>query len=197
MIGYISGKIVKAHPGKILVKLPSGLGYQVFVSPMNRYMTNDQVELYIYESVRESGSELYGFIEYQNYEMVEKLLKVNGVGPKMAALVVYTLGHERILNGLIKADPKVFSEVKGLGAKTAKKIILELKGDVVNIEDIIQSDSDSNAQFSLEFTEALSNLGFKRGEIVSSITKLKKAQDWDEDNLAETIRAGLKVLSKK
>jgi len=195
MIGFLSGKIVKASPGKIIVKLPSGLGYIVSVSPIIHYMVNDQVDLYIHEAFKDTGSDLYGFIEYSDYEMVEKLLKVNGVGPKIAALAVYTLGHEKIRQGLLKADPKIFDEVKGLGAKTAKKIILELKGDIISIEDFIQNDY-SNSEFSLEFTEALSNLGYKRGDIVSAISSLKKKGDWNDADLAGTIRAGLKVLSK-
>jgi Holliday junction DNA helicase RuvA len=196
MIAYLSGRIVKASVGKLIIKLPSGLGYLVHVSPLRVYMINDQLDLFIYSAVRDNGTELYGFDEYQDYEMVEKLLKVNGVGPKMAALVVYTLGSESIAKGLTQADPKVFAQVKGLGAKTAKKIILELKGDVVNIEDMVHNES-GNSQFAVEFTDALGNLGFKRGDIVSAITKLKKSGQWDDDKLAETIRAGLKILSKK
>ena len=122
-------------------------------------------------------------------------MKVSGVGPKMAANIVFSLGFEKIKKFIAAGKADDLVEVKGLGAKTAKKIVLELKGAMTDLDSLEKF--DSNSQMAVNFTETLANLGYKRGEIVAIITKLKKAKKWDEDNLMDSVKEGLKMLSKK
>ncbi len=195
MIAYLSGKILAKINSQIIIKTPSGIGYIVSISPQRQYMTNDNVEIFTLEIQRENKADLFGFESIEERSWMEKLLKVSGVGPKSAATIIYSLGINNIVEAINKNDAKPFAEVKGLGAKTAKKIVLELKGQLVDL-DSKGNKFPQNDNFTFEFLETLSGLGYKRGEIVSSITRLKKAGLWNEENLVETVRSGLKALGR-
>ena len=194
MIGYISGRIIAFIESKMVVKTTSGLGYMVSFNQQKRYMINENVELFVLHVSREDKEELFGFETIQDREWVENLLKVNGVGPKMAALIIYSMGVNRIKQALDDKDIEPFCKVKGLGKKTAQKIVLELKGTMVDLEKVV-ADMD-NGDFTINFTEAMGNLGYKRGEIVSAISTLKKDKLWETDDLLSTIRRGLSLLGK-
>ncbi|NJK70932.1 hypothetical protein HC864_04870 [Candidatus Gracilibacteria bacterium] len=195
MIGYIIGKTGNTIDNKLLIKLPSGLGYLININPNDFYQQNDTIELFIYEARKEDKIDLYGFQTIKEREWMEKLLKVGGVGPKMAALIIYQLGSKRLLETINAKDTDELKQVKGLGAKTAKKIILELSNNItvdeMNILGIEKSKTIS------DFTETLSGLGYNRGLIVSTITAMKRDKVWDETNLKEMVKIGLKYMSRK
>lgn len=193
MIGYISGKIQAVFAHNIVIKLTDGLGYIVYVKDPFTYMINEHIDLYILHIHREDSSDLFGFAEQKDREWVEKLLKVSGVGPKMAANIIYSLGWKKLSECIKDMDSGILQEVKGLGLKTAKKILLELKGAEVDITD--QTIKNSQSLTVTNFTETLTNLGYKRGQIVSVITQLKKEKLWDEGNLMDMVKLGLKYMS--
>jgi holliday junction DNA helicase RuvA len=194
MIGFISGKVQAVFGNQIIVRLSDGLGYLVHINEGFRFMVNEHVEIYILHIQREDTSELYGFKDLKDREWVEKLLKVSGVGPKMAANIIYSLGWEKLSECIKLMDASVLQQVKGLGLKTAKKILLELKGVEVDITE--ETIKHSKSQTVTNFTETLTNLGYKRGQIVAVITQLKKEQLWDENNLMDMVKLGLKYMSK-
>jgi Holliday junction DNA helicase RuvA len=109
--------------------------------------------------------------------------------------VVFSLGVNKILDALQIGDPKPFSEVKGLGGKTAKKIVLELKGETVDLKELDKK-SEQGSYFTQEFVDTLSGIGYKRGEIVAVISGLKKEGQWNEGDIVETVRFGLKHLGR-
>lgn len=195
MLAYLNGKVLIYRNNTIILKLPTGIGYLINVDPRKNYMVNENLELFILEVKRDDKNELFGFERLEDQEWVEKLVKVSGVGPKTAALVVYTLGIEQIKEAISKNDAKILGQVKGLGAKTAKKIILELKGAATDMEEMDKK-MDVNSNFALDFVDTLGGLGYKRGEIVALITKLKSKNVWNEDDLVETVRNGLRELGR-
>jgi Holliday junction DNA helicase RuvA len=195
MLAYLNGRIVAAMLGQIVVKLPAGMGYLVNVSTNKNYYQNEAVELFLWEVIRDDRTDLFGFESLDEKNWCEKLMKVSGVGPKSAANIVFSLGVSTIMDALRMGDPKAFAEVKGLGGKTAKKIILELKGATTDLVDM-EGRMDSSSSFTSEFVDTLSGLGYKRGEIVSAISKLKKDKKWLENDIVETVRAGLKELGR-
>jgi Holliday junction DNA helicase RuvA len=196
MIAFLSGKIIAIFNNQIILRLPSGIGYLVQISPKQNFMLNETVELFVLEVHKENKREFFGFTNLQDREWVEKLLKVDGVGPKIAAQIVYFLGHEGLLQAIQNSDIKALTQVKGLGQKTAKKIILELKFSQVKLAEL-ETNSPQSDQTITTFTETLANLGFNRRAIVEVISRLKAEQRWDEQNLNEMIKQSLKLLSKK
>jgi len=196
MIAFLSGKIIAIFNNQIIVRLPSGIGYLVQISPKQNFLLNETVELFVLEVHKENKREFFGFTNLQDREWVEKLLKVDGVGPKIAAQIVYFLGHEGLLQAIQNSDIKALTQVKGLGQKTAKKIILELKSSQVMLAEL-ETNSQHSDQTITTFTETLANLGFNRRAIVEVISRLKAEQLWDEQNLNEMIKQSLKLLSKK
>jgi Holliday junction DNA helicase RuvA len=195
MLAFLTGKIILHRNSTIILRLTSGAGYLVNVDPGKRYLVGENIELFILEVKREDKNELFGFEILEDQEWVEKLVKVSGVGPKTAANVVWTLGIEQINEAIRKNDAKILGQVKGLGAKTAKKIILELKGATTDVAELDKK-MDLNSNFALDFVDTLGGLGYKRGEIVAIITKLKTKNLWDENDLVETVRSGLRELGR-
>lgn len=198
MIGYINGKVVGQIGNEVIVRIPNGLGYIVHVGSGDAFMQNEIFERYVLQVNKEDKVDLYGFKTLEERKWVEKLLKVNGVGPKMAANIVFSLGVEKIRQGLEQKELAVFSSVKGLGAKTAKKILLELKGDELRIDELAQHETNSlnKSQTVTDFTETLSSLGYKRAQIVNVIARLKKDGLWNEKDLKSMVRQGLKYFAK-
>jgi len=204
MIGYLSGKVIAHLDAKIIVKPPSGVGYIVNVSPAKNYLTNENVDIFILEvgNKNDGTTELYAFDQMSDRECVEKLMKVDGIGPKMAAKMVYALGNQAIYEAIYTGSVENLQQVKGLGLKTAKKIILELKGGSTDLDSLeksskFSSSKGSYSQTAIQFTDALSNMGYKRGEIVMTITAMKKANLWNEsEDIAHLVKSGLKLLSK-
>jgi Holliday junction DNA helicase RuvA len=195
MLAYINGRIIARDGNQIIVKLPAGMGYLVNVSLKKNYLQNENGELFLLEIKREDRNELFGFDNLEEKNWCEKLMKVSGVGPKMAANVVFSLGVNQILDALQIGDPKPFSEVKGLGGKTAKKIVLELKGETVDLKELDKK-SEQGSYFTQEFVDTLSGIGYKRGEIVAVISNLTKEGQWNEADIVETVRFGLKHLGR-
>ena len=171
------------------------MGFLVYIWDEKDFITNENVDLYIYENKREDKTELFGFREWGDRDWMEKMLGVNGIGTKTAASIVYSLGVENIQNALRDQDPGPFAEVTGVGPKSAKKIILDLKGVLVN--ELIINTSGKNTQISIQFSEALSNLGYKKGEIVGIISEMKKDKIWEENNLEFLVREGIKRMGKR
>lgn len=195
MIGLLSGKIAARLEDKIILKTPNGIGYLVNVSPYKQYLVNENIDLYILQVFRDKYvDELFGFEDIKDREWVEKLTKVNGVGSKTSANIAFTLGWEKIMAAINQGDHKVFSDIKGLGLKTAKKIVLELKGDIEDLD--LRENINVNDQTIINFTDTLMDLGYKRGDVVKAISQMKKDQVWDEDNMSDMVRFGLKYLGK-
>jgi holliday junction DNA helicase RuvA len=192
MLAYISGKIVHRSGDNLVIKTASGLGYLVQVAANSNFLVNENIELFLYNSVnRENQQELFGFEDFSLREWMIKLIQVPGVGPKMGATIVFALGN-KIGQILRQGELEALQEIKGLGAKTAKKILLEFQG-----KDFDMNNLSNNNPFALQFSESLKNIGYKQSEIVTTITQLKTLDKWDEQNLAETLRWSLKLLSKK
>lgn len=196
MLAYISGKVVAKLAGKVIVKVPSGLGYLISISPNQNYLENENLELFLLEINTKDTPELFGFNSIDERDWVEKLLKVNGVGPKMAAKIVYTIGIGKIIEAINQSDTDILTEVPGLGAKTAKKIVIEFKGAKTNIKKFEAAEVNLTNDFTIDFVDTLSGLGYRRGEIVSIITRLKRQKAWDESNLIETVKKGLEELGR-
>jgi holliday junction DNA helicase RuvA len=194
MIGFLAGKIIGFLNDKIIVRLPSGLGYIITVDPTLELILNENIELFALEVIRDNNSELFGFKDIESRVWVEKLIEVDGVGPKSATNMIYTLGVPKLRNAIAEQDDATLSTVKGVSSKTAKKVILELHNKDVNIKTLNQNKYKSKTSIASEFTETMSSLGYTRSQIVNVIGAMKQESNWQEDDLNILVKSALKYL---
>lgn len=194
MIGFLSGKIIGFLNEKIILRMPSGMGFIITVDPIIELILNENIELFALEVVRDGASELFGFKDIEQRVWVEKLIEVDGVGPKTATNMIYTLGVAKIRTAIAEQDDDTLAQVKGISSKTAKKVILELHNKDINIKTLNQTKSKFKTSIASEFTETLSSLGYSRSQIVNVIGVMKHEQNWQEDDLNTLVKVALKYF---
>lgn len=156
MIDAIRGKVVQTSLQGVLIETPSGLFY--FVNTTSTTATNfldkkgEEVFLYTFFRIREDEASLYGFEDQKTKEVFLSLLKVNGVGPKLAMKILAKIGSNELIDALNRADVGFLKTIPGLGAKTSGKIILELR------DKLILSDEDDKKVSSSEYQDLLDSL---------------------------------------
>ncbi len=129
MIGYLNGKLITFY-GSTVVLETGGVGYELTCTNncLSRLINNKGGEAYVFTAVREDGIFLYGFDNMDEKDMFLKLTTVSGVGPKAALSILSHLGANGTRASILNSDVKSLASVKGLGKKTAEKIIVELRG---------------------------------------------------------------------
>ena len=131
MIDYIKGQFAELTPTAATIEC-NGIGYQIHIS-LNTYgVINGQEsgKLYIYESIREDAHVLFGFADKHEREIFQHLISVSGVGPSTARVIVSTYSAKELENAIATGNVAVLQSVKGIGAKTAQRIIVDLKGKI-------------------------------------------------------------------
>lgn len=182
MIGYLKGQVKSVGKDQVLVVIDN-LGYEVFVSAptLDKVKVGEEQEFWTHEYLRENARELYGFPTREELGLFRDLMKVSGVGPKMA-LNVLSLGAGRVREAITKGDAGMLGSVSGVGKKTAQKIVLELKGVL----------SDANAvSADMEAVDALRRLGYSQREASEALHGVAG------ETVEEKIKAALKILGKR
>ncbi len=200
MIAYLRGKVLETTAETAILDV-NGVGYELYCTRgAFRTLTVGAVaELYTYLQVKEDGITLFGFGEPKEKELFLKLITVSGVGPKMGISILATLSADDFALAIATADVKRLATVKGLGKKTAEKIVLELHGKISAAEVLGASGDDltpiptaaNPAKLSAQDEEAISalmGLGFTRTESVQAI---KKAHDLGATTVEEIIMKAL------
>ena len=131
MIGYIKGKVLAAEAGAVLLE-NGGIGYELVCSGalFAKLASAKEGEAYTDLQVREDGVSLFGFVSLEEKKMFLQLVTVSGVGPKMGIAILSGMSVQDIAVAIASSDVKLLSSVKGLGKKTAERIILELREKV-------------------------------------------------------------------
>lgn len=178
MLGYVKGNLLSYGEGTILLE-NNGIGYEITCSNAvyQKILQNNGGEVYTYLAVREDGISLYGFIDANEKEMFLKLISVSGVGPKMGITILSQLKREDIAVKIATSDVKGLSQVKGLGKKTAERIILELREKMGAIDldsGEILSPINSTAPIDQDALIALTSLGFTKSECEKVLSKAQK-----------------------
>jgi holliday junction DNA helicase RuvA len=198
MIGHISGKIIGFLDQKIILKTTSGVGYLITVNQDLEMILNESFEFFVLDVTRDTGTELYGFTSLEERLWVEKLIAVDGVGPKTATIIVYTLGISQIKLAIDTQDDQTLAKVKGISSKTAKKIILELHNKDVDIKTLNQNRNNKTSKtlssLTSDFTETLASLGYKRGQIVNVISNMKQDGVWQDQDLNDLVKTSLRYF---
>jgi len=149
MIYKITGKVEKVDDNQICVTLSNGIGYEVncTLADIEKF-TSDNTEktVYTYLQVREDAMVLFGFSSLNIKAMFLKLISISGIGPKMAISILSDISTQDLAYSIVNGDVKALSRVKGLGKKTAERIILELKEKVHAVEGEIKKDIKAAAK---------------------------------------------------
>ena len=202
MIAYLRGKVVALTEETVILDV-NGVGYEAYCSggAFRKIGNNDYAELYTYLQVKEDGMTLFGFADIKEKELFLKVISVSGVGPKLGIAILTGLSAEEFLLAVQTADAKRLSTVKGLGKKTAEKIILELHGKIsaaevmsVNEEEkkIPETQSVKLSKADEDAVSALMGLGFTRNESAQAVKKAREAGAVSvEDVIMKALQSGI------
>lgn len=200
MISYIKGPLTAIFEDTVVVEAGSiGFDIHVPLTVLEKLpKIGETVTLYTYFQVREDAMTLYGFLNRQDLEMYRLLIAVNGIGPKAALGILSALRPDDLRMAIISGDAKAISRAPGVGAKTAQRVILDLK-DRVRIEDIQVMDFAAPADSTVnmghagrEAIEALISLGYSALEASKAV---KKVEITDEMSSEDVLKASLKHLA--
>ena len=185
MIAYIRGKVLETMEETMIVDV-NGLGYELFCSSgaFRKAGVGEYIELSTYLQVKEDGVTLFGFESPKEKELFLKLISVDSVGPKLGISVLSGMSAEDFATAIATADAKRLSTIKGLGKKTAEKIILALHGKI-SAGEIMQASGDTPTARAKQPAEkltpmeedalvALQGLGFTRTESLQAVKKAKE-----------------------
>ena len=188
MISYLKGRILTITSETAIIEV-NGVGYEAYLSggAFRKITVGEIAEIYTHLQVKEDGITLFGFASPQEKELFLKLITVSGVGPKMGISILANMSADDFAEAVATADVKRLSAVKGLGKKTAEKIVLELHGKISAaevmsasadpLEKALENASVSQGKLSAleeEAVSALMGLGFTRTESVQAVKRAKE-----------------------
>jgi len=196
MIGRLRGKIVdKSAEGAVLDV--GGVGYDVAL-PLSTLAAlpaqGEEVSLWIHTHVREDELKLFGFADRQDRTAFRTMLKVGGVGPKVALAVIGALSGDQLAKAVDAGDTRRLTAIPGIGKKTAERVILELGGKL-DLGRGAGGGSGGAAAFS-ELDSALRNLGFKPAEVDRAIAEIGKDGEAATQPFEVLLRRGLSLLQR-
>jgi len=163
MIGWLRGQVLHHQANGALVLDVHGVGYEVLVATFDHYLPGDDLELFIFTVVRADAILLYGLATYEDREFFELLLATPGVGPSTALAALRTMSRAQLAAAIEDDDVKLVATIPGIGAKTAARIVLELKGKVLVEGEVVARVSASKENDAIE--DALRGLGYSTPEI--------------------------------
>ncbi len=201
MYAYLKGFIEDIEADRVVIGV-NNIGYNVFVPSsvmVNIGYTGKEVKLYTYLNVREDAMNLFGFLTKEDLKLFKLLITVNGIGPKAALSILGVMSADDLRFAIISGDSKIISKAPGVGAKTAQKVILELK-DKLNADDLFASKGDienGDADFTgkgviNDAILALTSLGYGQTEAARAVKQCNVSKD---DTVQSIIKEALKLLS--
>ena len=196
MIGWLSGRVADRHqPGKLVLDV-NGVGYDVETSLPTFFQLESQqgnIALHIHTIVREDALLLYGFYDKQERALFRALIKVNGVGPKMAIAILSSITPDDFIQCINQQNTDLLTKLPGIGKKTAERLVVEMKDSIQQLPGAVVSHEKptTSVNQSNEAISALEALGYKRQEAVKVINKIDDGQKTCE----QLIRQALQVLA--
>jgi len=196
MIGYLFGEITIVDPTLFIIDV-GGIGYEVRIS-LNTYSKLKQIKkgkVYTYLHVKEDAHTLYGFYSSDEKSLFIQLISISGVGPSTAILMLSSMNPSEIKEAIAREDVVTIKKVKGIGLKTAERIVLELKDKIrkeITGEKIIEVIPDNFRVIREEALVALVTLGIQKSMAEKSINIILKNADKDI-TLEEVIKLALKT----
>lgn len=196
MIGWLSGEIqARQRPGQFIIAV-HGVGYEVETSlPTYTQLEchSGPVSFHIHTIVREDAFLLYGFLDHQEQSLFRALIKINGVGPKLAMTILSSITPQEFIHAVMHQDKNRLAKVPGIGKKTAERLVLEMKDSLKQFEGTIGSVAQiempklGSVTIREEATQALESLGYKSQDVWKLMTQL----DDGNKSCEQLVREGL------
>ncbi len=193
MIDYIKGDIAELTPTSATLET-HGIGYFINIS-LNTYTSisgQKSVKLYIYEAIREDAYQLYGFSEKQERELFILLISVSGIGASTGRMILSSMTVQELTNVIASGNSDILKTVKGIGTKTAQRVIVDLK-DKIKVSGIESVEMFAKtSQAGEEAIAALVMLGFPQQASQKAVSKILK--DKPDNTVEQIIKTALKML---
>ncbi|MEO6000302.1 MAG: Holliday junction branch migration protein RuvA [Chitinophagaceae bacterium] len=195
MIAYVKGNFVYKSPAVVHVDV-NGVGYEVYIS-LNTYSAIQSLDhgiLYTFLHIKEDAHTLYGFFAASEKDMFIKLISISGVGASTARMMLSSMKPEEIARAIVQANVKLLETIKGIGKKTAERIILELRDKLskqateTNISTLVNNTTEQDA------LNALISLGIARPAAEQAVRKVLSSEPSGVEKVEDIIKKALKIL---
>lgn len=193
MITHIQGKLVEKTPTQVVIDC-GGVGYHVNIS-LHTYSllpSADFIKLYTHLQIKEDAHTLFGFVEKSEREIFKLLLSVSGIGASIARTMLSSLDPRQITNAIASGDVLTIQSIKGIGSKTAQRVILDLKEKILKLYDLDEVSMSQNNTNRDEALSALEVLGFVRKASERIVEKI--IQEDPDSSVESIIKKALKNL---
>ena len=193
MIDYIKGTIIELSPAHVTVET-AGIGYFISISlnTFSKLENKSDCRILIHEVIREDSHQLFGFADEEERTIFRHLISVSGIGANTARMMLSSLAPAEIERAIAEADVNILKGVKGIGLKTAQRIIVDLKdkvGKQASVAEIFASEDNTKRE---EALSALMMLGFAKGAVIKVLDKLLREDK--NQTVEELIKKALKNL---
>lgn len=198
MYAYFKGKIAAKEPDLAIIEV-NGIGYNIRISAGTASLlppVGEEAKLYTYTAVREDAIALYGFLTKDDLDIFKLLIGVNGIGPKGGQSILSVMSPDELRFAILSGDAKMIAKAPGIGAKTAQRIILDMR-DKVSLEDTLHTGEEeirvdpSVSDALREAVEALTALGYGVTEATRAVKAVKDAEQMTVEDI---LKASLKHL---
>jgi Holliday junction DNA helicase RuvA len=193
MITQIRGRLVEKNPTYVVVDC-AGVGYMLHISlqTFSALSDDENVRLFAHLSIREDAHTLFGFFSKTEREVFKLLISVSGVGPSIARTMLSSMSSEEVQNAIASENVTLIQSVKGIGLKTAQRVIVDLKDKILKTFDIDELSLNTNNTNKEEALSALEVLGFNRKQSEKTIAVILK--DSPNETVELLIKKALKNL---
>lgn len=205
MLSYIIGEVAEISADTVVIE-NNGIGFNIKTSAMtidSLPPVGDMVRIYIYLHVREDAMQIFGFLSKDELEVFKLLLNVNGIGPKGALGILSAISTDDLRFAVLSDDVNLIKSCPGVGAKTAQKLIIELK-DKLRLEDAFEMAVNNNNKKNTvqdntvivmnEAVEALVSLGYSSKDAIAAVKKVENIQNKNSEQILKEALKGLAIM---
>ncbi len=192
MYAYIKGELADIEEDSIVLEA-AGIGYRIYVpaNAFRQYSPGEEVKAYTYLQVREDAMQLFGFQNKEELRIFKLLISVSGIGPKAGLSILSVLSADELKYAILGGDAKAIARAQGVGAKTAQRVIIELK-DKFSLEDTFEESfaaSGNAAENSVreDVVLALAALGYNAAEARAALKRIPPEEDSDSEKLLKLV----------
>jgi Holliday junction DNA helicase RuvA len=191
MIAHLNGKLIEKNPTTLIIEC-AGVGYEVKISltTFSAIGPAESIMIFTQHIVREDAQLLYGFATKEEREMFNHLISVSGIGPNTAMIMLSSLTPEEVAHAIQTDDVKTIQGVKGIGIKTAQRVIIDLKDKMLKITFSSENVFAQNNTNRFDALTALVSLGFDKKTVEKAIDKISTG----EETVEQLIKQALKIL---